>query len=58
VAAGFRFLVAQEGESQAELLVVSNPAAILKDAALTAVPPLRIKRTWMQRIRQILEGSE
>jgi protein-tyrosine phosphatase len=58
VAAGFRFLVAQEGESQAELLVISNPAAILKDAALTAVPPLRIKRTWMQRIRQILEGSE
>ncbi len=58
IAAGFQFLVAQEGQQQAELLVVTNPAAILKDAALSAVPPLRIKRTWMQRIRQILEGSE
>jgi protein-tyrosine phosphatase len=58
VAAGFQFLVAQEGPQQAKLLVIGNPEAILKDAQLTAVPPLRIKRTWMQRIRQILEGSE
>jgi len=58
VAAGFQFLVAQEGQQQAELLVIGNPAAILKDGKLSTVPPLRIKRTWMQRIRQILEGSE
>jgi protein-tyrosine phosphatase len=58
IAAGFQFLVAQEGPQQAELLVIGNPAAILKDAALSTVPPLRIKRTWMQRIRQILEGNE
>jgi hypothetical protein len=58
VAAGFQFLTAQEGEQQAELLVVANPGAMLKDAALMSVPPLRIKRTWMQRIRQILEGGE
>jgi protein-tyrosine phosphatase len=58
VVAGFQFLVAQEGPQQAELLVIGNPGAILKDAALSEVPPLRIKRTWMQRIRQILEGSE
>jgi protein-tyrosine phosphatase len=58
IAAGFQFLAAQEGREQAELLVVTNPAAILKDAELVPVLPLSIKRTWMQRIRQILEGNE
>ncbi|MFL5401935.1 MAG: tyrosine-protein phosphatase [Gemmatimonadales bacterium] len=57
VAAGARFLVAQDGGEQAELLVTRNPAAILKDAPTSPVPPLRIRESWMSRIKQFLEGG-
>ena len=36
---------------------VTNPRAILADQPLVAVPPVEIRRTWMQRIRQLLEGE-
>ncbi len=58
IATGRQFVEAQEGASQAELLTVVNPRAILDDAALTTVPPVEIRRTWMQKLRQLLEGSE
>jgi protein-tyrosine phosphatase len=58
IGTGRRFLEAQDGAAQAELLTVVNPRAILNDQLLTPVPPLEIRRTWMQRIRQLLEGSE
>jgi tyrosine-protein phosphatase YwqE len=58
IATGRKFLEAQDGQEQAELLTVLNPRAILSDEALTAVPPVEIRRTWMQRIRQLLEGGE
>jgi protein-tyrosine phosphatase len=58
IGTGRRFLEAQDGADQAELLTVVNPRAILNDLPLTPVPPLEIRRTWMQRIRQLLEGSE
>lgn len=58
VAAGFKFLTAQEGAQQAELLTVTNPGAILKDEPLVPVPPLRIKQSLMQRIRVLFEGDE
>jgi hypothetical protein len=40
-----------------DLLVRRNPAAILADGELTAVPPLQIRQSWMSRIKQFLEGS-
>jgi protein-tyrosine phosphatase len=57
VASGARFLQAQDGAEQVELLVVKNPAAILQDAPTSAVPPLRIRESWMRRIKQFLEGG-
>jgi protein-tyrosine phosphatase len=57
VATGASFLNAQDGAEQVELLVVRNPAAILKDAATYPVPPLRIRQSWMKRIKQFLEGG-
>jgi Capsular polysaccharide biosynthesis protein len=46
-----------DGYSQADLLTVANPGAILRDEPLTDVPPLAIRRTWMQRLRQLLSGE-
>lgn len=57
VATGAGFLEAQDGGEQVELLVVRNPAAILKDAATFPVPPLRIRQSWMKRIKEFLEGG-
>jgi protein-tyrosine phosphatase len=57
VATGARFLRAQDGFEQVDLLARRNPAAILADAELTPVPPLRIRQSWMTRIKQFLEGS-
>lgn len=57
VATGARFLAAQDGAEQVELLVVRNPASILSDGRLTPVPPLRIRQSWMRRIKEFLEGG-
>jgi hypothetical protein len=57
IAAGAAFLRALDGFSQADLLTVANPGAILRDEPLTDVPPLAIRRTWMQRLRQLLSGE-
>jgi len=58
IATGRKFLEAQDGAEQAELLTVLNPRAILNDKPLTAVPPVEIRRTWVQKIRQLLEGGQ
>jgi tyrosine-protein phosphatase YwqE len=58
IATGRKFLEAQEGDEQAELLTVLNPRAILNDQPLRSVPPLEIRRSWMQKIRQLLEGGQ
>ncbi len=58
VDAGFKFLTAQEGLEQAELLTVRNPGAILNDEPLEPVPPLRIKQSLIQRLRVLFEGEE
>jgi protein-tyrosine phosphatase len=58
VAAGAQFLQAQDGAEQVELLVVRNPGAILQDAPTSPVPPLRIRESWMRRIKQFLEGGK
>jgi len=57
VATGARFLEAQDGTEQVELLATRNPAAILEDRDLIAVPPIRIRQSWMSRIKEFLEGS-
>jgi protein-tyrosine phosphatase len=57
VAAGADFLNALDGAAQAELLTVRNPGAILRDEALTDVPPLAIRRTFSQRLRRLLGGE-
>jgi protein-tyrosine phosphatase len=57
IATGARFLEAQDGREQVELLAVKNPKAILDDAPLHQVPPLRIRESWMRRIKQFLEGK-
>jgi protein-tyrosine phosphatase len=57
IATGADFLRAQEGKAQAELLTVLNPGAILRDEPLGDVPPIEIRRTWMQRIRRMLGGA-
>ncbi len=58
VATGARFLRAQDGFEQVDLLVRRNPAAILEDGDLYPVPPLRIRQSWMSRIKQFLEGGK
>jgi hypothetical protein len=57
VATGARFLRAQDGDEQVDLLALHNPAAILADAALRPVPPLKIRQSWMRRIKEFLEGG-
>ena len=58
VATGARFLRAQDGFDQVDLLVRRNPAAVLEDGELSPVPPLRIRQSWMSRIKQFLEGGK
>jgi protein-tyrosine phosphatase len=58
IATGARFLRAQDGAEQVVLLVVGNPRAILADEPVAPVPPLRIRQSWMRRIREFLEGSK
>jgi protein-tyrosine phosphatase len=58
IVAGVGFLVEQDGGEQAELLAVRNPGAILRDEPLSPVPPIKLRQSLMQKIRQILEGDE
>ena len=57
VATGAKLLRAQDGAEQVELLTVTNPSAILHDQPLVPVPPLRIRQSWMRRIKEFLEGG-
>lgn len=58
VVAGVRFLQDQDGSEQGELLAVNNPFAILGDSDLSPVPPLRLRTSWMRRIKHFLEGRK
>jgi protein-tyrosine phosphatase len=57
VSTGAHFLKAQDGAEQVDLLVARNPEAILRDQPLGPVAPLRIRQSWMRRIKEFLEGS-
>jgi protein-tyrosine phosphatase len=58
IGTGRQFLESQDGAEQADLLTRVNPRAILDDAPLLQVPPVEIRRSWVQKIRQLLEGGE
>jgi protein-tyrosine phosphatase len=58
IGTGRQFLEVQDGAEQADLLTRVNPRAILDDAPLTPVPPVELRRSWVQKIRQLLEGGE
>jgi protein-tyrosine phosphatase len=55
---GRRFLLAQDAPEQAELLTRVNPGAILADESLQGVPPMVIRRSWLQRLRGLLDRDE
>ena len=57
LAAAREALAEQGGERQAEQLVVANPRAILDDGAVSAVEPIVLRRTFVQRLRRLLEGE-
>jgi protein-tyrosine phosphatase len=57
ISTGAQFLRAQDGAEQVDLLVVQNPGAILRDQPIVPVAPLRIRQSWMRRIKEFLEGS-
>jgi protein-tyrosine phosphatase len=58
IGTGRQFLESQDGAEQADLLTRVNPRAILDDGPLVEVPPVDIRRSWVQKIRQLLEGGE
>jgi protein-tyrosine phosphatase len=55
VSAPFVSLCEQGGEAQADLLLVQNPAAILADRLTEAVPPLTLKTSLLDRLKQLLD---
>lgn len=55
VATALEWLNEHEGEEQAIILLESNPRAILDDKALYEVEPLRLRTSWLSRIRHLLE---
>jgi protein-tyrosine phosphatase len=58
IGTGRQFLESQDGSEQADLLTRVNPRALLDDAPLTPVPPVELRRSWAQKLRQLLEGGE
>ena len=45
------------GRHQARLLAFDNPAAILADAAVAPVPPLRVRRSWYSMLKSFVVGG-
>ena len=55
VSGPFVSLCEQGGEVQAEMLLVKNPAAILADQLTEDVPPLTLRTSFFDRLRQLLD---
>ena len=53
-----RFLEAEDAVEQADLLTTRNPVAILSDEPLQPVPPFELRRSWMQKLRMMLDGGQ
>ena len=58
VAVAQQALIANQGEEQAEAMLVRNPRAILEDRTLEAVEPVTLRTTWTTKLRLLLEGGE
>jgi protein-tyrosine phosphatase len=56
--AGHELLKEHGGATQAELLMTTNPAAILSDGAMQPVPALTWRRSILQRLRRLFETEE
>lgn len=54
----YRYLCEQGGEHQADLLARRNPAAILAEEQLESVPPLTLKTSLLDRLKQLLGEEE
>lgn len=46
------------GEAQADLLLVANPAAILGDGIVEAVPPLELRASLAERLKRIFHRED
>jgi protein-tyrosine phosphatase len=57
VATAVDWLCSHGGTPQAQLLTVDNPDAILHDAPLAPVPPLRIRRSLYTQLKEFLVGG-
>lgn len=55
VSGPFVSLCEHGGQEQADLLLVRNPAAILADGETESVPPLVLRQSLMDRIKQLLD---
>lgn len=58
IAAAHQFLLDQGADVSAELLSTTNPAAILANGELEAVPPFEIRTGFMGRLRQMFGGGD
>lgn len=58
VLAGMEWLDGHGGGVQARLLGVENPTAILADAEVAPVPPLRVRRSWYSMLRDFVIGGK
>ena len=56
LAGGRRFLDQRGFELQGELLTVKNPSAVINDQEMEEVPAVRLRGSWVNRIRRALEG--
>ncbi|HSE28282.1 MAG TPA: CpsB/CapC family capsule biosynthesis tyrosine phosphatase [Gemmatimonadales bacterium] len=51
-------LLEHGGEAQADLLLVANPAAILTDGIVEAVPPLELRASIAERLKRIFHRED
>jgi protein-tyrosine phosphatase len=56
--AAVEWLDGHGGSVQAQRLAVDNPAAILEDADLAPVPPMRIRRSWYSMLKSFVVGGK
>lgn len=57
LAVAVEWLEGHGGGVQARLLAEENPAAILEDRPLAAVPPMRLRRSWYSMLKSFVVGG-
>lgn len=56
VRTGAEYLTKRGGAMQVQLLTRHNPTAVIDDADMQPVPPLRLKERWRDRLRRFGQG--